>query len=73
MSDCYCAVCSGALNDNVAIGSRQPAALRRRREEVRRRREGLSSDYDSDEPSDDEPEVWHDVDEYQSYDPDLVI
>ncbi|KAM0430870.1 hypothetical protein ACHAPT_005502 [Fusarium lateritium] len=76
--DCYCAICSAALNDNVEIGSRQPRALKRRRELVRRKREGLPpDDPESDEgsdkaPSDDESEDWYEDEEDAQYDPELV-
>ncbi|KAJ3455707.1 hypothetical protein MRS44_017189 [Fusarium solani] len=77
--DCYCAICGVALNDHSEIGSRQPRALKRRREIVRRRREGLpplddsKSDNESDkEPSDDESEDWYEDEEDLRYDPDLV-
>ncbi|RSL72063.1 hypothetical protein CEP53_001267 [Fusarium sp. AF-6] len=77
MSDqeCSCAICGSFLHDQGDIGSRQQSALRRRRELVRRRREGLpptDGDESANEPFDDEPRDWNEREEDTSYDPDLV-
>ncbi|RSL77125.1 hypothetical protein CEP51_009347 [Fusarium floridanum] len=72
---CNCAICGSFLHDQVDIGSRQQSALRRRRELVRRRREGLpptDGDESANEPFDDEPRDWNEHEENTSYDPDLV-
>ncbi|KAF5011767.1 hypothetical protein FDECE_2134 [Fusarium decemcellulare] len=76
--DCYCAICGALLYANAEIGSGQPHALKRRRELVQKRREGIvpsdeeiadESDHES-EPN--ESEDWDGDEEDRRYDPDLV-
>lgn len=82
--DCYCAICGGSLVE-PEIGSFVPAALRRRRGRVDRRRQARdigeeynSSDEEEDEEDEneedenEEEEQWWPDQEDQSYDPELV-
>lgn len=71
---CYCAICGAVLNDDVAIGSIAPGDLVRRRDRVRRIREGipLTDESTNGNGSRDRPENWHREDEDRSLDPALV-
>lgn len=78
--DCYCAICGGSLVE-PEIGSWAPAALKRRRGRVARRRQARdvteefnSSDEEEDEDDEynSEEEQWSEDHEELSYDPELV-